>query len=213
MRKISAALFVFGAIFFIAHGALAYTATYRQVMEFPGAEGGIMTHNVWLNDDNMRIETIVDDEKKVIITRKNEIFMYLPARNTFTRLPQMFPGTDGTKNPVEFVKKIKKMENKESLGTETINGYVSDVYRYRDELSGSIVTVWVWQGKDFPTKMVFAGGLVENSVTFMDIKLDEPIPAEVFELPKDAKEFNPNSLAAMFDEVMEGQESDNRPAN
>jgi outer membrane lipoprotein-sorting protein len=213
MRKISAALFIFSVIFFGAHGAFAYTATYKQVMEVPGAEGGTMTHDVWLNEDNMRIESIVDGEKKVIITRKNDIFMYLPARNSYTRLPQLLPGSDGAKNPVEFVKKLKAMDKKESLGTETINGYVCDVYRYRDELSGSIVTVWVWQGKDFPAKMVFAGGMVENSVTFRDIKLDEPIPAEIFELPKDAKEYNPNSLASMFDAVMEGQESDNKPAN
>lgn len=183
-----------------AQNAHAYTATYKQSIELPG--GGSMTHEVWLYDDKMRIESVVDYQKKVLISRKDAMFTYIPDKNIYIKHPALPPGPEATKNPIEFVKKLKTME-KETLGTETMNGYTCDVYRYRDDLSGSIVTVWVWQGKDFPVKIVFAGGTVENMVTFRDIKLDIPIPAEMFELPKGANEYDPNSLSAMFESMMQ----------
>lgn len=64
------------------------------------------------------------------------------------------------------------------------------------------------QGKDFPAKISFSGGLIESMVIFRDIKLDEPISDEVFDIPKDAQKYNPNSLTAMFDEMVANEGAD-----
>jgi outer membrane lipoprotein-sorting protein len=181
----------------------AYTAEYKQVLE---AENGMpVIYDVWIDNDKMRMDTELSGEKRVLIIKEGGIYAYMPQRNGYMKIQTMPKWPVGARNPVDFALWLKNKE-KESLGTEVVNGYTCDVYRFRDEQSGSIVTAWIWQGNDFPVKIVLAGGLIESSVSFRDIKLNQPIAPETFQIPQDAKEYNPDSLGAMFDEMLQSEE-------
>lgn len=189
----------------------AYTAKYIQTVENPAAkneedpQNTSIIYDVWLNDNNMRMDTEVNGAIRSMLIREDGIYTYMPRSNVYMKSPAMPKWPAGLRNPVDFVMWVKNHE-KETLKGEMMNGYMCDVFRYRDEASGSIVTVWIWQGHDFPIKIAFAGGLIESLITFRNVELNQPIPAEIFELPKDSKEFNPNSLSAMFEEMMSVEE-------
>lgn len=187
-----------------SHPGFAYTAEYKQVLENAGGEP--VYYDVWLDGDRMRMDTVIGGEKRVMIIREDGIYAYMPERKSYMRVPVMPKWPTGSRNPVDFAVWLKNKAEKESLGTETVYGYPCDVYRFRDEQSGSIVTAWIWQGNDFPLKIVLAGGLVESAVSFMDVRLNQPIPPETFQIPEGTFEFNPNSLGAMFDEMLQAEE-------
>jgi outer membrane lipoprotein-sorting protein len=207
MRKKSLILWfllISAVMSFAARDSFAYTAEYKQVME--NADGNLIIYDVWVDGAKMRMDTEAEGEKSVLLIREDGVFAYMPARNTYVKITAMPKWPEGSRNPMDFAAWLKGQE-KESLGTEVMNGYPCDVFRYRDQLSGSIVTVWIWQGKDFPVKIVFTGGRIESNVSFRDITLGEPIPPETFQIPKNAAEYNPNSLGAMFDAMREAEDS------
>jgi outer membrane lipoprotein-sorting protein len=208
MYKLFSASWVFLAFLsvmgFSAENGFAYTAEYKQVLETENDAMPII-YNVWVENDKMRMDTDLNGENRALIINESGIYALMPQKNTYMKIQTAPKWPVGARNPVDFALWLKDKE-KESLGTEVINGYTCDVYRYRDEQSGSIVTVWIWQGNDFPVKIVLAGGLIESTATFRDIKLNQPIAPEVFQIPQDATKYDPNSLGAMFDEMAQAEE-------
>ncbi len=62
-----------------------------------------------------------------------------------------------------------------------------DVYEYFDVDAESQLIAWVWKEKKFPVKLEVSNYFGKTSIFFDDIRLNEPIPESLFELPKDAK--------------------------
>lgn len=208
MRKLFSVSWILLAILsvvgFSAANCFAYTAEYKQVLETDDESMPII-YNVWVENDKMRMDTDLNGENRALIINEGGIYAFMPKKNSYMKIQGTPKWPVGARNPVDFAMWLKDKE-KESLGTEVINGYTCDVYRYRDDQSGSIVTVWIWQGNDFPVKIVLAGGLIESTATFRDIKLNQPIAPEVFQIPADATQYDPNSLGAMFDEMAQAEE-------
>lgn len=208
MAKRAGSVVVLGvilAVSFIApHNVWAFTAKFRQSMT--GPDGSDIVYNVWMNDKKMRMETDFGGEKRVLIFKEDgSRYTYFPGRNLYVKMPGLPVAQSDSSNPVEFVKQLKSQQP-ENLGSETIDGYLCDVYRYRDANTSSIVTVWVWKEKEFPVKIGFAGGLVENTILFRNIEIDQPVADNIFEIPAGASEYNPDSLGAMFDEMQSSRD-------
>ena len=150
---------------------------------------------VWVKDDNMRMESALGPHKNVTIIRKEGMYTYLPAQNILTKVPRVEEaGQGGVKNPLEYIEYLKARQAKK-VGSEVVNGYKCSIYSYKDDLSGSDVTVWVWETKKFPVKVNIKGMGEDTTVVFSDIKLNEPVSNDLFQLPKDAKVMD---LSGMF---------------
>lgn len=195
---------VLAVSFVLTYDVWAFTAKYRQSMS--GPDGAEIVYQVWMSDKKMRMETDFGGETRVLLFNEDGRYTFLPAQNLYFKLPSLPVTQNDTNNPVEFVRQVKSRQT-EALGTETVNGYLCDVYRYRDEDTSSIVTVWIWKEKEFPVKIGFAGGLVESTILFRNIEINQPVADDLFKIPESASEFNPNSLGAMFEAFEEARDA------
>ncbi|MDD3088457.1 MAG: hypothetical protein PHT95_00730 [Candidatus Omnitrophica bacterium] len=179
--------------------AYGYTANYKQHVETN--DGFVVAYDVWIDEENIKMDAaMISGERRVLLVNKDGVLAYMPSSDTYIKMNSSPNWPVGTRNPIEFVRWLKTRD-KETLPEETIDGYPCLGYRFMDTESGSIVTVWVWKDKDFPVKIVLAGGLIESVTRFSDIKVDIPVPEGTFSLPDTAREYDPNSLRAMFDDM------------
>ena len=199
MRKTALILAVlFMALQVLSPDAGAYTASYKQTVT--AGQGGVpaMEMRVWVKDDKMRVETGVGGEQGIMIFKDKEVYSYVPQQGMWMKVPNSqdveFKYVEDSEKYVQYLQEQGAVKT----GTETVNGYPCDVYVYSDKTTGADITTWVWQEKDFPVKMTIAGRGMSTEVLFSNIRINEPISEELFEIPRSQKTVDMTNIKGML---------------
>ncbi|MEA3489166.1 MAG: hypothetical protein U9R44_02340 [Candidatus Omnitrophota bacterium] len=175
--------------------AEAYTVSYRQTVTV--GQGQVpMAMRVWVKDDKMRVESAAGGQKAIMIYRNDGVYNYLPSQNMVMKIPQKEQNLDYVKDGERYLAYLED-QGARKTGTEVLEGRLCDIYKYSDNF-GSDVTVWVWREKKFPVKMVMDNRGVKTQVLFSDIRMNEPVPESLFELPGGARVVDMTSMKSMF---------------
>lgn len=137
----------------------------------------------FIKGDNVRTETNAQGYDQITITRKDKglIWVIMPG-NMFMEMeiPVEAKGQDFSHLDQ---KTLDEMATRENLGSEVVNGYKCDIYRFtfNDESMG-IMTQWFSKEMNFPVKieMVTPDGTIATE--YRNIK-QETLPESLFEVP------------------------------
>jgi len=151
---------------------------YDLVTRMPNGE--TITQNVWMKENNMRIEATIAGLMVITIVNagKQEMYIYYPERNTAMKMP--FKEGDKPETSESIAK-----YNPRYLGIQTIDGKFCDGYEYVDHKKRK-VEIWIWKEHDFPVlkKINLPEGTMVmeyKNISFGDI------PDSMFELPAGVK--------------------------
>jgi len=182
----------------LAPDAGAYTVSYRQTVTTGQGGAPAIQMRVWVKDDKMRVETDTGSGQGIMIFKDKEMYTYVPQQGMWMKMPH---GQDAEFQYVEDSEKYVQYLEKQGAvktGSETVNGYPCDIYEYKDKQSGADVTAWVWKEKEFPVKMVLAGPGIDSQVLFSNIRVNEPISDEMFEVPRSQKTVDMTNIKGML---------------
>lgn len=133
---------------------------------------------VYVKGSKMRREFVRGQEATVVIFHKdrNLLWMIMPARKVYMEMPF----TDELEE--ELAQFTKERAGKVLLGTEEVNGYLSDKYETSVKSNGGSIKhiMWVARKLGQPIKAVSPGG--SFSMEYRDIK-EGGVPDAVFEIP------------------------------
>ena len=172
--------------------ALAFSVSYDQVI----ADGTqAISSTVVMKDQQFRIETTVIGTPTVILRNPSGIYNYLPAQGVAMRLPsmeatqQLVPGIDDYRRHLQE-------RNAKLLRTETVNGYLCDVYEYTDPSAAGMTTAWVWKERQFPVKLELHSAHSTTMVDITNVRFDPPISEVIFQLPVGVQIMDADQLGA-----------------
>lgn len=192
-KKMVSIISVLVMVFGLTGYAEAYSVSYREIIT--NGQGNVnMIMKVWAKDGDMRMESTADGEAFVIFIKNDGIYNYIPSQNIVTKIPQMQQRFNYIENPENYIDHLKSM-GAQKIGTENTNGYLCDVYKYQDPQTGANAKVWVWTKKNFPVKLTSYGPQGKIEILFTDIKINEPISNELFELPENAQVLDMTNMA------------------
>ncbi len=187
--SVNIAAIVLSLIFF-CQNSYAATASYDQEVIAGGQRA--MTSRVWIKDEKMRMETSMGKRKGVILIREDGTYNYDPDRNMVIKMPNFGAMEGGSpnyvKDPADYMGYLKSV-GAVKTGSGDIDGRPCDIYKYTESSHGMDVsaTVWVWKKHPFPLKMIMENPFGNSEVYFRNVRINEPIPESMFELPKNAR--------------------------
>jgi outer membrane lipoprotein-sorting protein len=177
-------VFIFMTFHVFAPDARAYTLSYKQTMKFQKNQEMVM--RMWLKDGKMRIESGEGPYKMTSLHLDDGIYNMIPGQNVITKIAVPKTGLNYLSDHEAYVNEIKGF-GAVLKGTEKIDGKACDVYEYTEPATGNTVTSWVSQEIKFPLKMIAKGPAGEMEMTYSEIRIDQPIPDEMFDLPEGAQ--------------------------
>jgi hypothetical protein len=141
---------------------------------------GIMNGKVFVSKDKIRME--METAISIARTDKKIVWMLLPQEKIYMEMPM------GAENTVTLMNKVPGEISRKLLGTETIDGRVTEKYevQYQDKDKKQTIHIWLSKDLQFPLKSSNVDG--SWSVQYVDVK-EGPQPAAMFELPADYKKF------------------------
>jgi outer membrane lipoprotein-sorting protein len=166
---------------------------YEMVTSYSSGKESL-TQKVWLKNDNVRTETIIDGQKVIFIVNQAEktIYQYMPSENIAKRmeLDNNFKTLglspfDSVKDVIKDIEKYKStitgnVGKVGTIGKENLNGKNCFVVEY--SAGGMSTKYWIWEDKGFPIKMKITVPNEELTVEFKNIEFID-IPNNMFELP------------------------------
>jgi outer membrane lipoprotein-sorting protein len=133
---------------------------------------------VYVKGDKVYREFVTGKEVTITILRpdKQVIWMVMPGRKVYMEMPLT---KEMTRELGQFAKDQASMIH---LGTETVNGYLSDKYETSVKNNGGFIkhTMWVSKKLGVPIKITSPEG--SFSMDYRDIK-EGGVPDSVFEAP------------------------------
>src|SRR3989338_5443696 len=132
-----------------ANNAQAFSVSYDQKVT-RGRES--FTGKVAIKDEMFRMEAKVEGKGAITIRNSEGLYTYMPEDGLAMKLPSLDQGQQPVEHADNYQAYLNKL-NAEHIGTETINGYACDVYRFKDPALNGITTAWVWKKKSFPIKI------------------------------------------------------------
>ena len=164
-------------------GAEAFSVSYDQTVT-QGRQ--VMTGKVSLKDQMFRIDMMADGQTMATLRNASGTYTYMPAEGMAMKLSALNP----SQRPIEHADNYQQYlqeRHAERIGTETVDGYPCEMYRFTDPETGDLVTAWVWTEKQFPIKLEFDGAKGKMLVEIQNIQLGAAIPDALFELPADVQ--------------------------
>lgn len=181
-RLLVGAVWIIGMLS-VAGSALAFSVSYDQKTI---SGGRAITSKVTVKDKQFRVESTVDGMSSIILHNSSGTYHYLPAQHMAMRLASMEVAGSPVSDLDHYHGYLTE-RNAKLIGTDTINGYSCDVYRYTDPANGDTTTAWVWKGKQFPIKLEQQGRQGVTSAEMSNIQFDPLIPDAAFQLPSGVK--------------------------
>ena len=163
----------------VAETASAFSVSYDQEVT---AAGRVITSTVRLKDEQFRIETPVEGITNVIVRNRSGLYHYKLNERTATKLS---PSSvlEYRADDLENFSGYLADQHAALVGSETVNGYPAEIYRFTDPSSGGVTTTWVWKDKQFPVKIEQESPEGKIVAVMTNVQLGVDIPDAVFQLP------------------------------
>ncbi len=171
--------------------ALAFSAAYDQDVTTQGQQP--MHSKVLIKDGYFRIETVVEGMRAIVVKNNEGTFQYLPDQNLVMPMPAVGPNSQLIEHPDDYLGYLRE-QNAKLLRTETVRGYVCEVYAYDDPKSRSAVTAWVAKQLQFPVRVEMDGAEGRMQVELKNIVLGAGIEDSAFVLPAGAQTMSMDKL-------------------
>jgi len=168
----------------------AFSAAYDQDVT---TQGQVMSSKVLIKEGYFKIETVVEGIHAIVIKNAKGTFQYLPDQGIVMPMPAVGPTSQIIDHPDDYLGYLRE-QNAKRLRTETVRGYVCDVYVYDDPKSRSEVTAWVAKRLQFPVRIQMKGGESPMQVDLKNIVLGAGIEDSAFELPAGAQTMSMDKL-------------------
>jgi outer membrane lipoprotein-sorting protein len=182
-----------------AQTASAISASYDQTVT---GDGHTVTSRVYLQDDSMRIESSMSGVQSIVIKNSEGMFTYMPEQQMAMRLAELDVQQQtvaGVDNYVEYLSGLSA----ERVGSETVNGYDCDVYRYNDPEGEGVTTAWVWKEHQFPVQVQVQGPKGTTLIKMSNVQVGQAHPDSLFQLPAGVQVMD---MGAMMQQMMNVQE-------
>ena len=174
MRRVGSLLGI--GLLLLQATAWGFSASYDQRVTH-GDE--VIDCTVHLQDTFVRIESVAEGQKIIVLKNQQGMFNYLPEAGFAMRLsdiePQYHPMDQMDAN-------FLGAHQATQLGQETVHGYPCDLYQFQDPGQGTI-TAWVWQGHQFPVKVKVESSTGTTVAELSNVRLGVSFPDSEFALP------------------------------
>ncbi len=183
--------------------AEARTVVYEQVMRNPDLTETFS--KFWIKGGLMRVESEADGEKVIMIKTKDGLYNYVPSRKMLVKISD-YGGTllPESGSPFEYMEYLRR-QNAVPAGAEAVEGYSCDIYEFFDEETGLQGKAWIWRDAEFPVKIQMDTPMGRFQSVFKDIKIDQPVPDNMFELPEEVEYIDATdvveTITTMFDKI------------
>ena len=168
----------------------AFSASYDQKV----TQGGqVVTGKVILRDQEFRFEATVNGQDTVTVRNASGTYTYLVKEGIAMKMS----GLDSAQQPIQHAgdyQQYLQERHAERIGTETVDGYRCDVYRFVDPSMPGTATAWVWTEKQFPLKVEINGSNGNTVIELTNIQLGVDASDATFQLPAGAQVMDMDSL-------------------
>jgi outer membrane lipoprotein-sorting protein len=176
----------------MAGEASAFSVSYDQKTTM----GRRVTNaKVSLKDELFRMDTTAEGQEAVILRNRQGTFMVMPSDGMAMKTT-LRPGQGPIRSAANYAQYLKERQA-ERIGTETVDGYACDIYRFTDPEDGSLVTAWVWKDKMFPVRFEVEGDKGSMLIELSNLQLGATIPDSAFELPAGVQVMDMGALLNM----------------
>lgn len=158
--------------------AQAYSVSYDQKIT---RGGQIITGKVSVKDQLFRMEAVIEGQRTITIRNREGTYTVMPDQGVAMKLG-VLPSTDEPVQGGDAYLGDLRQRGATLVGSETVNGYPCDMYRYTDPQTGE-TAVWVWKEQRFPVKIVMNGPMGQSTVELSNIQLNTAPPDADFQLP------------------------------
>lgn len=159
-------------------GKVKNVDSYKYDMVISTPEMPKIMQSVWVKENKMRTEMVVDGRTMITIANmdKGEVYSYHPKENIAMKM-------DMGNVPKSAVEDISSIEgyNPTIIGTETLDGKLCTVVEYGSPEGKS--KMWIWQKYGFPIQMEMEGPEGTMKMEWRDIEFGD-IADSMFELPE-----------------------------
>jgi outer membrane lipoprotein-sorting protein len=169
--------------------------SYDSQVSMDGAN--VMQSSNFIKDRKIRME-YKGQMDYVFISNGQQIYLYYPANNMAMVLPANHPQAQSSQEAIESLD-YKNMPGSKSLGEETFEGHVCEVYEYQKD--GGITKVWIAKDLQFPVKMeTNSEGHSMVSIN-RNIKTNANLADSLFELPAGAQTMDMGNMSEMMNNM------------
>lgn len=162
-----------------AADAAAFSVSYDQRMT-QGRD--VYQAKVSMKDQRFRMEMTVAGQQSIIIRNAEGTYTVMPSEGMAMKTPEPRPGQAPVEGAEDYARYLQQRQAVRT-GSETIDGYACDIYRYADPESGGTTTVWVWKDKMFPIRFETETSEGKTLTELSNIQLGAAVPDEAFQLP------------------------------
>jgi len=172
--------------------AQAFSVSYDQKIT-KGRQ--VIDGKMAVKDDLFRMEAIIEGQRTVTIRNREGTYTVMPDQGIAMKIGVLPPSQEPVQGGNEYLGDLQA-RGATLVGSETVNGYACDMYRYTDPQTGE-TTVWVWKEKQFPVKIVMNGLDGQSTVELSNIRLNASIPDADFQLPPGVQVMDMGSMMQM----------------
>ena len=173
---------------------LAFFASYEQSITM--TDDVVSTSKVMIKDEKLRIESSAGGVTQVLIRNSQGMYSYSPEQKLALKLPDVLFPMGPTDDPEHYLEQLKDQEAV-VIGTETIRGYICNVYQFQNPNEDSTTTAWIWTERGFPVRVEMESPRGTTTVELTNIDLDTEIPDAAFEFPPDVNVLDPERMGEM----------------
>ena len=184
--------FFFLLSFLVTSPVWAVSVSYDQKVSVGG--NPVATIKVLFKDDLMRAESDFNGMKSILLRNKKGTFSYLPEQKMAAQMPAALDRPNITRDIPKYMEFLEKNEGKKT-GTETINGVECDVYTFVEPNIKQPGKAWIWREKSFPVKIEVDAPEGKTTIEMANINFSPASQDSDFDVPSDAKIFDPTSGA------------------
>ena len=173
---------------------LAFFASYEQSITM--TDDVVSTSKVLIKDEKLRIESSAGGMTQVLIRNPQGMYTYSPEQKLALKLPDVPFPMGPMDDPEHYLEQLKEQEAV-VIGTETIRGYICNVYQFQNPNEDGTTTAWVWTERGFPVRIEMESPRGTTTVELTNIDLDTEIPDAAFEFPLDVNVLDPGRIREM----------------
>jgi hypothetical protein len=173
---------IFGllVLFFFPRQAAAFSLSYDQTVWVNGNE--VAAFKVATKDGRLRVESNWDGMPSVMLRNETGYYNYIPSKNKAVKIPKGMQRpnlADSLPHYEEFLKK----NHARKIGSESVRGYETNIYKYMDSQGLGETKVWLWIVRPLPIKIERIGNEGLMIIELSNFELDAPLTDSQFQLP------------------------------
>lgn len=150
----------------------------------------------YLNPDRLRVVTVVDGKRQVILLGGGMAYAFEEGSAAGMKMPLQKQMLDKLAQFTEVFSKLDSWK-KSKVGSEKVGDIPCDLYAFKDTMDGQAVEgkVWLWKEKNFPVRITQSAQGRTVTVEHSEAEINEKIGAEMFEPPAGVKFLEPQPVA------------------